>query len=121
MHSVTSNAVAVAGSYTADEHFTGRYWKNGRKIFEKTIYMGVAYFSSVPHGISNLDFVIFLGGTSPANNGQTRPIPFVFYGNTEWSCGVGCDSANVFIEAGSLFCNYHSTAEITMLYTKTTD
>jgi hypothetical protein len=45
MQSVTSNAVARAGSYTADEHFTGRYWKNGRKIFEKTIYMGVAYFS----------------------------------------------------------------------------
>ena len=37
MNSVTSNAVATAGSYLNIEHFTGRYWIDGRPIFEKTI------------------------------------------------------------------------------------
>ena len=40
MHSVSSNAVAVANSYSTTEQFTGRYWIDGKKIYKKTYYMG---------------------------------------------------------------------------------
>lgn len=36
MQSVTSNAVAQAMSYSTTEHFTGKYWVDGKKIYEKT-------------------------------------------------------------------------------------
>ena len=36
MQSVSSNAVAEAGSYSTTEIFTGKYWTDGRKIYRKT-------------------------------------------------------------------------------------
>lgn len=36
MHSVTSNAVAEAGSYSTTEHFTGKYWIDEKPIYEIT-------------------------------------------------------------------------------------
>ena len=38
MQSVTSNAVAVANSYSTSETFTGKYWIDGKKIYKKTYY-----------------------------------------------------------------------------------
>jgi hypothetical protein len=35
MQSVTSNAVAVANSYSTTEHFTEKYWIDGKKIYRK--------------------------------------------------------------------------------------
>lgn len=33
MHSVTSNAVSKAMSYSTSEYFTGKYWVDGKKIY----------------------------------------------------------------------------------------
>ena len=35
MQSVTSNAVSKAMSYSTTEHFTGKYWIDGKKIYRK--------------------------------------------------------------------------------------
>lgn len=40
MHSVTSNAVAEAGSYSTTEKFTGKYWIDGKPIYEITKDLG---------------------------------------------------------------------------------
>lgn len=37
MNSVTSNAVAEAGSYSTDEIFTGKYWIDGKPIYRKVL------------------------------------------------------------------------------------
>jgi len=37
LHAVTSNAVSEAISYSTTEHFTGKYWIDGKKIYAITI------------------------------------------------------------------------------------
>ena len=37
MQSVTSNAVAKAMSYSTTEHFTGKYWIDGKKIYRNVV------------------------------------------------------------------------------------
>ena len=55
MQSVTSNAVAVANSYSTTEHFTGKYWIDGKPIyaitklgngtFQNTAWTPIQFFS----------------------------------------------------------------------------
>ena len=45
MHSVTSDAVSKAISYSTTEHFTGKYWIDGKPIYKKSGY--VSSISSV--------------------------------------------------------------------------
>ena len=55
MQSVTSNAVSKAMSYSKTEHFTGKYWFDGRKIYSKTFEFGaVSANSRITISVSNL-------------------------------------------------------------------
>lgn len=59
MQSVTSNAVSKAMSYSTTEHFTGKYWIDGKKIYEKVVQVA-SFTSSSPLSvaIAGLDFLI---------------------------------------------------------------
>ena len=47
MHSVSSNAVAKAGSFSYTKHFTGRYWVDGKPIYNKIISADFAFIHKV--------------------------------------------------------------------------
>lgn len=68
-------------SYSTDEQFTGKYWIDGRPVYQKTINFGAlpnATTKSVAHGISNLDYVIDIYGVAQNPNISTHstlPLP----------------------------------------------
>ena len=122
MHSVSSNAVAVALSYTSDEHFTGRYWVNGKKIYTKTIQISIARGNhSFNHNIADIDYITDFRAISKSNNsGEFRTIPFVYYGALDsWSVGIYVTKTAYQIECGTAFASAHSVGYLTLEYTKT--
>ena len=117
------NTMNTQRSYSTTEVNTGKTWIDGKTIYKKTVVnCAVVSNTSVatPHNISNLGEVTKIEAKSLGNNGQTRPIPFVYFGDILWSCGIVIDSTDVRIEAGSSFAAYHTTATVTIEYTKTT-
>lgn len=64
-------------SYSTDEQFTGKYWIDGRPVYQKTINFGTlpnATQKLVAHGISNLDYTIDVRGVAQNPNGLTHSI-----------------------------------------------
>lgn len=57
MHSVSSNAVAKANSYSTSETFTGRYWIDGKPIYRKVINVN-GYPSTIQTGLTSENEVI---------------------------------------------------------------
>ena len=113
--------------YSTDEQFTGKYWIDGKPLYQKTIIKSNGFskgaWNAVAHDITNLNEVHFaegmlkitqsgvsyyhkLGGyrdTNYCTNLQIQPTYIqVFIGNTE---------SNVTI----------NKCEVTLQYTKTTD
>lgn len=108
-------------SYSTTEHFTGRCTADGKKIYSKTLICAVDTSGYTNHGISNLLDFTKIEAISKASNGQYRPIPFAFPGDLQWACGITIDDTKVTIEAGINFKSFHTSATVTLEYTKTTD
>jgi len=76
MQSVTSNAVAKANSYSTEEHFTGRYWKDGKKIYEKTFNYGTISSNSFQIDTNvNLETLVTYSGSVKVAD-IIRPFPY---------------------------------------------
>lgn len=67
-------------SYSYEEQWTGKYWVDGKKIYQKTINVGQlpnAAYRDMPHGIANFNRLLHVHGYAftPAT-GDMLPIPF---------------------------------------------
>ena len=126
MHSVSSNAVAVAISYSTTEHFTGKYWTDGKPIYRKVLTdtFGIIDGSNwIYKNISvtdlNIGTVTKMTGFIEATS-YTYPIPYI------WDNGAVCKMtyhrSQTRIRVAS---NATGTSEkpfyVTIEYTKTTD
>ena len=118
MHSVTSNAVANAMSYSTSEINTGKKWIDGNGV-PHNVHRVVLELSSVGTGstvinISSLDKVVDFGGYCIIG-GTNRAFPFIDSG--------GVNTLNSFTSGSVTFnCTYAmSEAKIWVEYTKTTD
>jgi len=119
MQSVTSNAVAVAGSYSTTEQFTGRYWIDGKKIYRKCFSGSVTSSNqTISHGLGNtisdvvdIKAVIKISGLF---------MPFGYYNVYNGSA----QNVSVYINSGNIvLLNTYSggTYKIILEYTKTTN
>ena len=73
-------------SYSLEEQWTGGYWIDGKKLYQKTVECGTipssGVLKDVPHEIENLDRVIQANGAhwSP---GVMHPLPTPWGGNND--------------------------------------
>ena len=84
MHSVTSNAVAKAMSYSTEEHFTGKYWIDGKKIYKKIIQGNFLFidgsdwiYTNIGVAELNIESIASMKGFAIATN-YIYPIPYVW-------------------------------------------
>lgn len=108
-------------SYSTTEQKTGGTWVNGKPIYKKTVDTGTMPNNTrkqVAHGISNLDFIISMGGAAYGNN-TFVPIPYADT-SVSGSLGIFADRNNIILFSGGN-CSYLTTSYVTLYYTKTTD
>lgn len=128
MQSVTSNAVAKAGSYSTEEHFTGRYWIDGKKIYGSTfnITANVNAGTVIPLSL-NVSTPIKLEGVVLRYNGHSCWYDINCYDTPTYFTNAkyqrNMDNTESFVMAfyfgdaiGST-----TTAYVNFFYTKTTD
>jgi microcystin-dependent protein len=113
MHSVTSNAVAVANSYSTSEIFTGKYWIDGKPIYRKVIAnLSVVNDTVLVTGVDNL---IQVGGYFISSAYAKIALPYGSPGSV----------TSAYIKDGEtqirITSNQNVTVYITLEYTKTTD
>lgn len=68
----------VGISYSLEEQWTGKYWIDGKKVYQKSINFGALPGNeekTVPHGIANMMALASLDGNA-WNNTAFKPIPF---------------------------------------------
>ena len=119
MHSVTSNAVAVANSYSTSETFTGRYWIDGKKIYRKCFSGSVTSTTqTISHGLGgNISDVVDIKAVIKISG---LFMPFGYYNVYNGSA----QNVSVYINSGNLvLLNTYTggTYKIIFEYTKTTD
>ena len=113
MHSVSSNAVAKALSYSTEEVFTGKYWIDGKKIYRKVFAnLPVVNDTVLVTGVSNL---IQVGGYYISGAYAKIALPY----------GSPGSITSAYIKNGEtqirITTNQSVTVYITLEYTKTTD
>lgn len=122
---VTSDKIdfATFADYSTSEVNTGIKWVDGKNIYRKTIYTGNLpnndTAKNIPHGISNLDYVIKLEGTYSNNDGTyTFPtqVPSVGGDNTA-AIRTFINGNNVVIHTG--MDRHLLSGYVTLYYTKT--
>lgn len=120
----TSNAVAQALSYSTTEHYTGKKWIDGKKIYAKTIDFGALPNSTtknVAYNITNLDHFTKIDGIAyESTSDYAMQLPFISIGNVAHQIGIGVANGAVFTVSGANYSSYDKTY-ITLEYTKTTD
>lgn len=109
--------------YSTDEIDTGKTWIDGKKIYRKVVDCGALPNSTtktVPHGISNLDWVVDLKGISEYNTGITFIIlPEPHPASIGSSVQLYVSGDNIAIRDGSDLSGYNNT-KVIIEYTKTT-
>lgn len=119
MHSVTSNAVAEAGSYSVTEKFTGKYWIDGKKIYRVSFYSATNWAAGTILGnLTNLDTVVDIRDITTFID-KTIYINYLNGGNYAITA-VSKTNNNVSVQRGGGFVNNLPSMSI-VEYTKTTD
>jgi len=109
--------------YSFKEQIIG-YWVNRKPLYKKTIEIGELPNNSaktVPHGVSDLEFVSTICGTAkrPGSNVVYIPLPFADSGTNAASIKIYCDNQNITVQTSSN--RSDMSGYVTMSYTKTTD
>ena len=120
MQSITSNAVAVANSYSTTEHFTGSYWIDGKKIYKKVVDCGSSNSrTSIQHNISNIDTVCFwFGYMTLENNSIYYPLPWRDHDTPYHYCELYVDKNKINKVVSN---SWNGACYAIIFYTKTTD
>lgn len=101
--------------YSTTEHWTGRRWIDGRKVYSKTFTGRASNGTSIQHGITGLSTVVSMSGCISDDASNFFPLTSYDQGYTTRP-SVG-SSAITWVMAGFIVMNYNLTVE----YTKTTD
>lgn len=126
MHSVTSNAVSRAMSYSTDEVNTGKKWIDGKTIYRKVLTATLqtneeVLTLTVSHQIKSL--VSVKGLLSKGNVDLVIPYCFID-GSTVYQIYTYSDRSNLFIIPRSSDGTYFTAGcvvRVIVEYTKTTD
>lgn len=111
-----------ATDYSQSEQVIGT-WINGKPLYRKTVSCGTLpnnTVKNVAHGISNLNIVTKVFGTTKNTGGITFPLPFPSTAGLSAQIYFYVDGTNIVIGTGTDRSAF-TTTYITLEYTKTTD
>ena len=123
MHSVTSNAVAKAMSYSTSEVNTGKKWIDGKPIYRKVVDCGAlpnATYKYVNHNISNLEAFINISVISSTASGSGTMLPYVNPNILTTQISYTYSKTQIELRTATDYSSYINTYAI-LEYTKTTD
>lgn len=116
----------LSGNYSTTEVDTGFTWANGKTIYKKTIEFGALPKSTrktVPHGISNLDYVVKIESDAMVHSGgdgNCIPLPFPSTDSSANSVEITVNNTNVIVTTRIDFWgDNYDTCYATIYYTKT--
>ena len=108
--------------YSLNERFTGRYWIDGKKVYEKVLHVsGFSSDISVNHGISNFNRALSINLFMANSKKDNYMIPRAHRDNSHDGISVAITKTRLTIEVGPSndFSNMNGYAIIK--YTKTAD
>ena len=116
---VQSYPKASPESYSFDERWTGGYWIDGKKVYQKTVAIS-NIFKKTAHGITYLDKVIELYGRTNHGTTYQKPLP---YSNMDqrFNIDLVCDQTHLEGRCSdqSGYTGYSSEVYLTVRYTCT--
>lgn len=121
VHSVTSNAVAVANSYSTSEVATGKTWIDGKPIYRTVVsgYLPNNTSKSIAHSIANISKVVNLSGILNINSNNTLFVAVGLEDPNDKYTYYTADKTNIVVytnwDGSSTTCYFY------IEYTKTTD
>ena len=108
--------------YSLNERFTGRYWIDGKKVYEKVIYVsGFSSDISVNHGISNFDRALSIDLFMANSKKDNYMIPRAHRDDSHDGISVVITKTQLMIEVGMLNNFSHANGYAIIKYTKTVD
>lgn len=108
--------------YSLNERFTGRYWIDGKKVYEKVIHVsGFSSDISVNHGISNFDRALSIDLFMVNSGKDNYMIPRAHRDNMHDGVSVVITKTQLMIEVGELNNFSHMNGYAIIKYTKTVD
>lgn len=111
----------VFSQYNTQEQWTGKYWVDGKKIYEKTIDIGtlpnyaVSGTKHVSHGIKPLNRIVEISGVASSST-EAIPLPHVNPWSLSESIVVRVDGSNIIIGTNTDKSGYKGY--VTLRYTK---
>ena len=119
----TNTKLTSLTTYSTEEINTGKKWIDGKPIYRKIIDCGALLnntIKTVAHNISNLDFIIFLNGTSySSTTGNYFPLPYAA-DSLQAIVKIWATDTNIYLQTTADRTDYTITY-VTIEYTKTTD
>lgn len=108
--------------YSLNERFTGRYWIDGKKVYEKVIHVsGFSSDISVNHGISNFDRALSINLFMANSEKNNYMIPRAHRDNSHDGISVAITKTQLMIEVGPSNDFSHMNGYAIIKYTKTVD
>jgi hypothetical protein len=107
-------------NYSTAEQWTGLYWVDGKKIYQKTINTGAlpnATITSTAHGIVNISFMTHLSVVATDGN-YLFQVPYIDPNNLAYCVGAYCNHTYIYLNAGYNRSDY-TISYATMQYTCT--
>lgn len=108
--------------YSLNERFTGRYWIDGKKVYEKVIHVsGFSSDISVNHSISNFDRALSINLFMANSEKDNYMIPRAHRDDNHDGISVVITKTQLMIEVGVLNDFSHMNGYAIIKYTKTVD
>lgn len=108
--------------YSLNERFTGRYWIDGKKVYEKVIHVsGFSSSISVNHSISNFDRALSINLFMANSEKDNYMIPRAHRDNRHDGISVVITKTQIMIEVGESNDFSHMNGYAIIKYTKTVD
>lgn len=108
--------------YSLNERFTGRYWIDGKKVYEKVIHVsGFSSNISVNHSISNFDRALSINLFMANSEKDNYMIPRAHRDNSHDGISIVITKTQLMIEVGQLNNFSHMNGYAIIKYTKTVD
>lgn len=108
--------------YSLNERFTGRYWIDGKKVYEKVIHVsGFSSDISVNHGISNFDRALSIDLFMTDSEKNNYMIPRAHRDTSHDGINAVMTKTRLIIEVGPSNDFSHMNGYAIIKYTKTVD
>ena len=128
MHSVTSNAVAKVRSYATTEHFTGKYYCDGKPIYEKVFLINHPANSTADIDFTvsnNLDCITKVEYITSKITSTGNIWQFFHQGiwgtSLDWAIAYFRLNNGLVMNYGNAYAPYDFVLQVSVEYTKTTD